>query len=211
MAHVESRISVRRAAEVIFRTGRPNSQQIERVTELIAAGELSGDSRGTSLAAVADFVSRSSIQRQRAENGQAERSRQQREHEDTHKVYQESLKDYFLAVFLRRKRHRASKRFQRAVVGGQILVVFVIAVFVLFSMRALFPPQTPERKAAISWLEENTDRYRIIKFHPTTQDDTGRKRLWVEYHYTTPQGRGIDTRRLFTIEGNHVVAVDTEE
>ena len=114
-------------------------------------------------------------------------------------------------MFVRRKVHNASRMFRRAVLGGQIAFLVGLLVVILFGVRMMFPPLSPERAAAVSWLEENTERYRIIKFHPTTVDETGKSRLWVEYHYTTPQGRGIDTRRIFTVVENRVIAVDSEE
>ena len=205
----DRRISHRRAAELLFRTSQPTARQAERVAEFIAQGELAGDSRGTTAEAVAEFASRAALQKQGLGGGSLHSSR--RNSQQAHEVYHESLKQYFLAVFLRRKMNHASRQFRRAVLVGQFGVLCAVALMLLLSVRTIFPPTAPERAAAVIWLEQNTDRFRIIQFHPTSTDENGNAQLWVEYHYTTPQGRGIDTRRLFTVAGDQVVAVDSEE
>ena len=181
------------------------------VTELIAKGELAGDSRGTTAEAVAEFASRAALEKQQLTDRHPRRQRTRRNSAQAREVYEESLKQYFLALFLRRKMHNVSKQFRRAVLVGQVGVLCAVALLVVLTVRSVVPSVSPERAAAVTWLEQNTERFRIIKFHPTTHDESGQARLWVEYHYTTPQGRGIDTRRMFTVAGDSVVAVDSEE
>ena len=125
-------------------------------------------------------------------------------------MYQDTLKQYFLAVFLKRKTHDASKLFKRAVLAGQITFLCAVALLVVFTARWAFPPLSEERAAAVAWLEANTDRYRIVQFHPTSYDENGNAQLWIEYHYSTPQGRGVDTKRVFTVANGQVIAVDSE-
>lgn len=207
----DRRISHRRAAELLFRTSKPSPGQMERVTAFIAQGELAGDSRGTTAEAVAEFASRAALDRQQTNGRDRDGQRPQRGNQLAQEVYQESLKQYFLAIFLRRKMHNVSKQFRRAVLIGQVGVLCVVAFLVLMAFRSVFPPLAPERAATVTWLEENTDRFRVIRYHPTTHDESGNAQLWVEYHYITPQGRGIDTRRMFTVAGDKVVAVDSDE
>ena len=207
----QRRISHRRAAELLYRTAKPTPGQIERVCEYIAMGELVGDTRGTTADAVADFVSRTALHKQDAAERDPRRQRPQRNSEEAREVYQETLKQYFLAVFLRRKMHNVSKVFRRAVLVGQVVVLCLIAIVFVTTVRIAFPPMSPERVATLDWLEANTAKFRVIEFHPTTFDEDGSAQLWVEYHYTTPQGRGIDTRRMFTVAGGQVISVDSED
>lgn len=210
-AQADRRISFRRAAEMIYRTSKPTPQQIQRVAELTAQGELSGDSRGTTADAVAAFITKISLQKQGSGGVARPGPRGQRQSDQMQHVYQETLKQYFLAVLLRRKVHNATRAFRRAVLAGQIALLAAVGLFVLLSIRTMFPPMSPERTAAVNWIEENTERHRIIKFHPTEFDNDGKAKLWVEYHYTTPQGRSVDTRREFTVAGGKVVSVNSSD
>jgi len=209
-SQADKRLNIKRAAGLIFRTAKPTAEQMQRVAEWIAQGELAGDSRGTTAAAVADFIARSALDRRNSGSRAAAARRHSAAHaEEMHDLYRQTLKQYFLAVLLRRKVHHASKRFRRAVLAGQIGLLLASLLLILASFRTFFPPLAPERAAVVEWLEANVEDYRLIKFHPTKYDENGNARVWVEYHYRTPQGRGVDTRRGFTIAGDRVVAVDS--
>ena len=207
----QRRMSVKDAAEIIFRTSQPTPEQLQRVQELLVPGELQGDSRGTTANAVADFVARSALNNAPGKQHANARRTSHKHDERLNRVYRESLKDYFLAVIMRRKIRNASKFFQHAVLAGQIVLLAAIVGAILASVRMVFPPTRPEHAAVVRWLDENAHRHRVVKWHPTKTGDDGKTQLWVEYHYVTPQGRGIDTRRVFTVDGDRVVSVDSEE
>jgi hypothetical protein len=207
-AQSDRRLSIREAAQLIYRVAQPSPQQIDRVRQHITRQELQGDARGTTTAAVADFLARTATLRQRDARRDAPISG--RRAQDLDAVYHESLKDFFLAVIFRRKTHGASLRFQRAVVAAQGLVVVGVLTLVIFSARAAFPPLAPERAAVKAWLEANTIKPRVQRWHRPTHDDQGQTLLRVEYRYVTERGKGIDTDRMFVIADGQVVGVRTE-
>jgi hypothetical protein len=194
----DKHLSLREAAQVIYRAQQPTPEQIERVRTHIASGELEGDSRGTSTAHVAAYLARIALLRQRDARRDAPTG-------EIEHVYQETLKNYFLAIVFQRRVKGASRRFQRAVLGGQIALLGLILIAALFSVRTAFPPLTPERAAVLQWLDANARKPRVNRWHPPQVGDDGQLRMRVEYHYVSESGRGIDTDRVFVIAGNEVV------
>ncbi|MCA9270020.1 MAG: hypothetical protein KDA41_16175, partial [Planctomycetales bacterium] len=147
--HSDQRISVGQAARMIYRTSRPKVEQLQRVQELIVRRDLKGDSHGTTVAAVTDFLAARAVKPGLAT------SRPKIHEEAMRRVYQDSMRDFFLAVFARRKVHGAGKLFQRAVLATQIVVLVVALATTALSLRAVFPPLAPERAAVLDWLNEN--------------------------------------------------------
>jgi hypothetical protein len=213
----DQRISFKQAAALIYRAASPSPDQVRRVAELVAHGELDGTTRGTTMDAVAAFMANSSIDRaagvvksaphagMRAANADHAKHR-----EPLDRVYRETLKDYFLALIFRRKVSRASKTFQRAVLAGQIFILLLIAAAVVFTSRTVFTPLSPERAAVVRWLQETYPEHRVNQWHSPAAGGDGQVRMRVEFRYVPPGRRGVDTVRVFTVVDGQVVSVDSE-
>lgn len=197
-AEKDKRLNLREAAQVIYGVKQSTPEQIERVRALIATGELVGDSRGTTTQHVAAYLARIALLRQREARADAPKG-------ELEGVYQETLKNFFLAVVFQRRLKGTSRTFQRAVLIGQIVSLCLIAALVFFSARTAFPPLSPERAAVHEWLEANARKPRINRWHPPQIGDDGQTRMRVEYHYVAESGKGIDTDRVFIIADGQVV------
>jgi hypothetical protein len=206
---IDKRLTHQEAAQVIFGTQKPTAAEVDKVQQLIVQCELAGDSRGTTTAAVADFLARRATTRQRVARPSAAEQSLHRVELDT--IYHESLKNYFLAVLFRRRIRGASVHFRRAVFGGQVVLLMLMLLAVAVSARTAFPPLAPERAAVVRWLETNAKKPRIIRWHPAMTGSDGRLRVRVEYHYVAESGKGIDTNRVFVIDDGEVADVEWEE
>lgn len=222
MSGSSHRIGVRKAAQLIFRVRQPTAEQLSRIRQLLTRGDLQPEGNGTTMESVAELMARVALRGVgpsdkgspadfASEILESPGSRSAFGGESLRSIYRESLKEYFLAVFFRRRRNDASVGFQRAVVAGQAIVLLMFALFVVGSVRAIFAPMPPEKSAVLDWLDKNTHHFRIIQWHPAAAADDGNgMTMRVQYHYVTRHGRGIDTDRVFTIQAGRVVRVDSE-
>jgi hypothetical protein len=226
------RLDVREAARILYKTPDPTPQQVDAVRRELARGSLAGNRDGlwTTNQAVADYLAGRTHERRAMGGGRGDptggfvpvpsrpaagagRTGGIRSNDTLVTLYQDLLRDYFLAVLRRQKQQRRSKFFERAVVAGQVacllmlLGVFVFGLKVAQSMR-----QPPEQVAVERWIAENSGDYHVIRWYPTEPArDGGGAIVRVEYQYYSPSRKGITTDRSFEVRGDQVtVAHDSE-
>ncbi|MEX0866736.1 MAG: hypothetical protein WD030_05215, partial [Pirellulales bacterium] len=215
----QRKLSVEQAARLIYRGSAPSEAQIERVRTAIERGDLVGEAGATTVGAVAEFLARAAVTNRRAgasrSPGAATPPRSAAgyygKQEELPSVYLDSLRNYFLSAISRKHLKQQSAAFQRGVLIGQIAFLVFAVAMLGYATRMIAPPRPPEQAAVLTWLEENTAHHRIIQWHPPhpTADGTG-VRMRVQYHYATNRGKGIDTDRLFLIQQDRVVSVESD-
>jgi hypothetical protein len=218
-------LSVREAAEIIYRTEQPTPQQIVQVSRRLACGALKGrkssSGQWTSTAAcVAQYMAGQTYLRLLGEAGRpaavrppaAGRTPVARAHHKQYgavrAVYEEVLRDYFLALIFRRRQGR-SRTFYGAVVAGQAGMLLVILLLLAVAMRAmgrsLLDTLPAEQATVHRWLAEHERDFRVGRWHPPAPDPAGGSRVRVEYSYTAPNGKTIQTDRIFVVKDDRVV------
>ncbi len=213
------RIGVEEAARIIYGAKEPDWRQVGQVRAMILRGTIRGseDGRWTTAEAVAEYLAAANLRRRSAERDRraaggegvpSHRSPLERKYRSD---YRHVLKEYFLAVIYRRDRRGYSRPFQRAVLAGQIALLAGIAALLTVFFLGLRPtPEPPEMAAVRAWLEENTDRYHIIRWHPPEPTaDGGGSTIRVIYDYAQGSRKTIQTHRVFVIHGNRVTAVES--
>jgi len=204
-------VSLHHAARVLFRARQPNANQVEQVARLMKSGALPADCRAnrerwtTTEAALADFMANSQLTRQATATGAGEELRP---------VYRGILRDYFLAVMLRRRLAGRSVAFRRAVVAGQavvFLLLFGLAGGSALKIRSRVT-SPPERQAVEAWIAERTDAYAVERWAPT-QRAPGSGGLLVEaaYRYRKDSPRWVHTQRRFLVAGQAVTELVEED
>jgi hypothetical protein len=117
--------------------------------------------------------------------------------------YKQLLKDYFLAVALRRRMGHRSRTFSRMVLAGQVacLAAMVLAAFPAVRA-ALSVTTTPEQAAVETWLAENVGDYKILQWFPP-QPGEGGLVVRARYRYLD-QRKPIHTERSFLVQEGRV-------
>jgi len=200
MPRTEDReLTVEEAARIIYSTPTPTEQQKGKVRDKLRRGTLRRSPRSpwsTTAWAVAEYLAaRTSPQHRRPGAPK-----------DLQGLYGGLLRDYFLALVLRRRAAGRSRLFQRTVVAGQVVVLaaslWLIATIALKTRSAM----APERAAVQEWLEANIrGRYRIVEWFPPRPSDEG-VTLRLRYQYFTPGRKGIVTDREFEVVEGRVVS-----
>lgn len=226
------RLDVRQAARIIFKTAEPTPQQVETVRRELVRGSLKGsrDGHWTTPQAVATYLAGRTYDRRdlgggraaassgfvtvgKAADAGAKRPDGVRSNDTLVTLYQELLRDYFLAVLRRRKQHHRSQFFARAVVVGQIACLLVLLGLFLFSLRvAQTLRQPPEQAAVERWIAEHSQDYQVLRWYPTelTPDGSGAL-VRVEYQYYAPSRKRIVTNRAFEVQGDQVIEMAEPE
>jgi hypothetical protein len=213
------RISVEEAARIVYGAQQPDWRQVGQVRALILRGTIRGseDGRWTTAEAVAEYLATANLRRRSAERDRraaggeglpSHRSPLQRKYRSD---YRDVLKEYFLAVIRRRDRRGYSRPFQRAVLAGQIVLLAGIAALLTVFFFSLRPaPEPPELAVVRAWLDENTDRYRIIQWYPPESAADGQgSTIRVIYDYAETSPKTIQTDRVFVIHGSRVTSVES--
>jgi hypothetical protein len=222
-------ISIIDAARLIFRTRNPTDEQIHRVykqmkSRSLAVHDVSGPPLKwtTTEEAVADFLAANKIDQTLGHPAiAAAKQRAKWTSKDTPSVlppnYEEESatlremyhgiwKEYFMAVILRRRAAHHSKKFRGAVVVGQVVLLIGMLGLFVGMFRLAFLPMPPEQLAIQHWLAENTDEYRVTRWHPSKEVDGGML-VRVEYRYQKDSRRSIHTDRTFSVQGDVVTEV----
>jgi hypothetical protein len=215
------------AARRLYNTPSPTAEQVGRVVKKIEAGTLARSERGgitTTLQAVADYLARRETHRQQGGRPAAGKSEpvgspSQSKHsvarhqgddgESFSHMYRNLLKDYFLAVLLRRKATHRSQAFQWAVLGSQGMMlaaaIALAAIVSIGAIRATILP--PEHRAIHEWVSGRHDDVKITNIAPLTQPPGGYR---VEYNYLVPGKKRIHTRMILTLKDHQVVNFTSE-
>ena len=115
-------------------------------------------------------------------------------------VYRGILRDYFLAIMLRRRTGSRSATFRRCVLAGQIVMLASFAGLLVTLVRIATPAPRPEFDMVQKWIDEATDRYEVLRWHPIKIPPDGHGVVVeVEYKYAKDSSRTIFTRRSFRV------------
>lgn len=221
------------AARRIYNSAAPTPEQVGRVVQKIESGTLARSERGgltTTLEAVADYMARREAGRGQAAKHATEIGRKAAgEPEKAPKkhllqtaagqvnsvgaplsvVYRELMRDYFLAVLLRRKIKHRSQAFHRVASASQaLLLVAVMALVAFASVRAIRSTIMPADHQAIhAWVHGRHADANIVKIVPLAEP-AGAYR--VEYTYAIRGKRTIQTSMILSLEDRRVVRFTSE-
>jgi hypothetical protein len=215
------RIGVEEAARIIYGTPEPDALQVGQVRALIVRGVIQGseDGRWTTAGAVAEYLAAAAL-RQRSAQRDERRAAAAEEDPPPQRpawerkyrgAYRELLKDYFLALIYRRDRSRYSRKFQRAVIAGQVgLLALIIAVIVSIVVGVRGQPEPPELAAVRAWIEKDAKEYKIIRWYPPQPDAQGKgTSIRVIYEYSDAGRKKIHTDRVFIVAGGRVKSLSS--
>jgi hypothetical protein len=217
---------------LLFRTKSPSAGQVARVQKLMKSGLLREcqcvgppNQWTTTAAAIADYLARESLKRQsEKQNAKAgttapvpslfdDRVYEPENAAQLKSLYKGIWSDYFLTVFMQRKAVNHSAKFKRTVLAGQVSLLLGLVFAMIGTIHLTSESIQPERVAVESWIEENTAKYSIRKWHsPVPAEDGEGQILRVEYSYKSAEsGKTIITDRRFLVVGDEaslIVASD---
>lgn len=205
----------RDAARLIFHTETPTLDQVATVVQQFERGELVGRRHAkhrwtTTAPLVADFMARQAVQQAGRRSTTVGFDASSAAALQLSRVYQDILRDYFLAVVQRRKFRHRSKWFDRAATLGQVFSLAGALAILTAVGRLGFSPEPPERHAVTRWLQENVARYEVKKWHPAQVSEDDRFAVRVEYEYYSAGGKAISTDRTFLVEDGRVSKVQDD-
>jgi hypothetical protein len=225
-------ISIVEAARFIFRTRAPTEKQLRRVYEQMKAGALRVlDNRGpplrwtTTESALADYLAGRQLDRARSGLSPSPKcvsdeaidepvtaalpDHLQQDAERLRALYQGVWRDFFLAIMLRRRMAHRSKSFHRSVFAAQVAMLVAMVGIIFGTIRFAWTPVVAERVAIENYLAEQTDRYMIERWFPTTlATDGAAQTVRVQYGYAKDSSRVIHTDRTFQVRGTEVTEVN---
>lgn len=209
-------LTPRQVAEIWFRTPRPSAEQVRKVYDRMESGALPVvDPQAprarwkTSEPTLARFLARRATARPRSETGDTAAPPPPGLARDAElrRTYRHLWQDYFLAVMLRRRVPDASRRFRRAVIAGQVLILATIAAGVSAAVVGAGQGRpTSEQRAVAAWIATSHGWHQIDRWHAAAKDPQGRRLLRVEYRY-----RDGDSHRVVRSDRTFVVTADRAE
>jgi hypothetical protein len=121
------------------------------------------------------------------------------------------LKEYFLAVVLRRRSGRRSQWFDRAVVAGQVLLVATALTALLAAVRQGGSLLRPEQRLVEASIAEEAGEVIVTRwFEPQSAPD-GQGDLWrVQFRYFASDGQAVDTDRWYRVWQGAVSRVEVD-
>lgn len=204
------------AARRIYQTPHPSASQVGKVIQKIESGVLGQGPQGgatTTVEAVVEYLARR--ESARATTHLADRNRLKGSSAAKHvrgpvvHLYRQLLKDYFLAVLLRRRRSAHSSAFGWTVIGTQTLML-VLAIIVLGTLttRGLKPRIIPfEERTVQVWLTKHFGDVEI-KSIKILDDQASTVRAVFSYRVNN---RPIQSTLVVTLHGNQVVNVESDD
>lgn len=223
-------LGVREAAQLIYQTSQPTPTQIHRVRARLKSGALKGtlDNKGcwtTTSEQVARYLAEQSVYQEIAKRDAVSKTRRLRQMDQSgpgtldraaarrlSSAYRDVLRDYFLALIMRRKMRDRSQWFQRCVLAGQAIIVLALFLRAATAFRASFGMASPERALVERWIAETAgSRYQIIRWYPVEASADGAGVIVpVEYRYFRKGGKPIETDRRFLVVGDEVRQLDSD-
>jgi hypothetical protein len=204
------------AAEWIYDTKSPTTEQIGWVVAKIESGQLRRSSRGgatTTADAIAEYLAR------RASARGAERVTAPRQstaaaaltavgRNKFSRLYRGLLEEYFLAVLLRRRVSHQRKWLQWAVSGTHAVLLVVLVAFVALvatkAMRLARP--SPEETAIMAWLN---GRYQQVRMHELKRVESDPQRIVAAFDYFV-NGRRIQSKVYFRVQEDKVISASSD-
>lgn len=200
------------AARRIYNTTAPSAEQVGRVVQKLAAGSLKRSDNGgptTTIASVAEYLARREEARSQAPGRRNANDLQAAAHRGVAgNVYRGLLKDYFLAVVLRRRAAHRSGGFQQAVLATQFLLLIVCSclLYVGATRAWQFGHLPPDHAAIHSWLKTKFDESRVKTIRPDPHRPGAYR---TQYSYQV-NGRIIQSEASITVRGGQVTGVSSE-
>jgi hypothetical protein len=205
-------ISVVEAARRIYNTAQPTPEQVGRTAKKIEAGTLARGPRGgmtTTVDAVAEFMARREAARAGAHllQGGSPPGSEAVTHTATFSpFYRGVLKEYFLAVVLRRKIANRSPVFYRLVLAGQALLLagllLLLATGAVATMRTAVLPA--DQRAVQAWLQTKYSDCEVDEFQTLPNS-----KVRARFHYKVNR-RVIRSELSFTVKDGQVVRLNSE-
>jgi hypothetical protein len=207
-SHILSAVA---AARRIYNTPQPSAEQVGRVVEKMRSGALKQSEQGgatTTVDALADYMAR----RELARNAKHQRQRQPDEQTPLDgavpvaHVYEGLLKNYFLAVLLRRKTSRDSKAFQRVVLATQLAILCcgLLAIGGVAVRLTQASRERPEQRAIAAWLAKHYADPKVTEVRPLAD---AAHAFRVQFNYRVNNRRIYSNLRI-TLQGEQVVDAD---
>jgi len=205
MVDADKILSPERAAALLYNTPAPTATQATKVREKIARGVLGRSSRG------GWTTTPGSIARYLADKAAAKAARPQRQTPATFRgakmpgFYRELMRDYLLALVMRRTTRKRSWVFLYAVSAMQVVLVLAPLVATVATWRSVVAARvvSPARAAVERWLADEYDEHEIQKLTEGS-DGAVRAMFW----YRQAGSKRIESDRLFKIEDGRVTKVE---
>jgi hypothetical protein len=171
----------------------------------------------TTEASLADYLAEQTLQRQDSRHSEAGAHMAStlpvaREAVATNKVaapfrelYHDICRDYFMAVFLRRRLAHRSANFHRAVLVGQVLGLITLTAAMAGAVGFSFTGTPPEHVVIERWIDEHSDRFQIVRWHESEPAPNGDGVVVrVEYRYRIDGNKSVQTDRRFHVAGESI-------
>lgn len=214
---MRQRLTIVEATRLIFRGRASESEHVRHVEKWLEQGVLDGQRVGskwyTSRDAIARFLARRTLDEFHDEDGDEQRHAALRYSAkgELITVYRQVLKDYFLAVLMRRRVSRIGRYWRQAVLVGQAALVVSVGGGVLCVSLLLMRPAPIEHRAIDQWLAETyQDDFNVEQISaPMENDDVGKVFL-VKYRYSSKHRGQIHTEQYFVVRDGKVIDVSSE-
>lgn len=126
-------------------------------------------------------------------------------------VYRQVLKDYFLAVLMRRQANRLGSYFNRAVLAGQIGIIAFVVGTILFAVLTMTRPAPVEHRAIEQWLAASYEEgFTLVAIGEPIEDSDSEQVYLVKYSYPSKNRGKISTEQYFVVRNGEVVDVASE-
>jgi hypothetical protein len=208
-------LSAVEAARRIYNTTSPTAEQVGRVVQKIEQGRLARSAKGgptTTAESVAEYLTRKETAQARQHRGQAGLSGKlpppaslSHLYDPLQPLYKGLLRDYFLAVVLRRKIGHRSKAFHSSVIATQCLLLVGLVGLIWFAtdraVKGRFVP--PEERAVKAWLDQHFEKVQLQSVELTSREPM---RVRARYSYFV-NDRKINSEQQFALEGGQVTRI----
>lgn len=219
VTRVDTVLDLNGAARVLFDVPSPTTQHLNHVRSLLMRGMLPRGPKGgwtTTMSAVTNLLAKRALRGRAREDatpsamaGQALEGIRFAHRQELPPLYRDLLRQYFGAVLLQRRASRGTCFFQRAVLGGQLVLIAMVLCLVVGAISPAFAPRPQEQVLVEQFIAEEYERYEIIEWIPL-EGTAAKHRLRVKFRYYSPSRKPIETDRIYAVNGTQV-ALDTDD
>lgn len=205
MIDADKVLTAQRAAALLYNTQTPTMEQVAKVQAKIARGMLVRSNRGgwtTTPGAIAQYLADKSS-KEAARSGR--KATAIRRGATMPGFYRELVKDYLLAMMMRRTLRKRSAVFLYAVSAMQVALVLTPLVVTITTWRSVDAARSisTERAAVERWLANKYYEHQVQTLTETS-DGTTHVKFW----YRQKDSKRIESDRVFTIESGQVTNVE---
>jgi hypothetical protein len=211
-------LSAVEAARRIYNTPSPTAEQVGRVVQKIADGRLKRSPRGgptTTAESVAEYLARKETAHANQHRGSGGLPGRQLPPAALAHVYDPLqplvkglLRDYFLAVVLRRKVNNRSGLFHGAVIATQamLLVLMIASIWFVTDRAVRSQNASPEKRAVQAWLVQKYENADLKSIEVISRQPL---RVKARFNYYV-NGRKIESLQFLTLDGDRVIGIATD-